>query len=75
MRNGVYCYPLTIVDVHSRYLLACWGLKGTEAGPARRVFERTFRAYGLPEVIHTDNGVPFCGPNRSCGYRNYRYGW
>jgi transposase InsO family protein len=63
MRNGVYCYPLTIVDAHSRYLLACRGLSGTGMVSARRVFEETFRAYGLPEVIHTDNGVPFCGPS------------
>ena len=63
MGNGVYCYPLTIVDAHSRYLLACCGLGSTAYVPARRVFDQAFRTYGLPEVIHTDNGVPFCGPS------------
>lgn len=58
-RNGVYCYPLTIVDGFSRYLLACQGLLSTAVAPARPTFLRLFREYGLPEMIRTDNGVPF----------------
>ena len=65
--NGVLCYPLTIVDAHSRYLLVCRGLKSTAVKPARRIFEEAFREYGLPEVIHTDNGVPFCAPSSLLG--------
>lgn len=53
------CYPLTIVDAHSRYLLACQALPGTNTRGARATFERVFRDYGLPEVIRTDNGSPF----------------
>jgi transposase InsO family protein len=60
--NGVYCYPLTIMDAFSRYLLVNRALKSTAVKPARQVFEEAFREYGLPEVIHTDNGVPFCFP-------------
>jgi len=58
-RNGVYCYPLTIVDGFSRYLLACQGLRSTAVAPARPTFLRLFREYGLPDMIRTDNGVPF----------------
>ena len=65
--NGVLCFPLTIVDAHSRYLLICRGLKSTAVKPARRIFEEAFREYGLPEVIHTDNGVPFCAPSSLLG--------
>lgn len=61
--NGQLCYPLTVVDAHSRYLLVCRALKSTAVKPTRRVFEEAFREYGLPEVIHTDNGVPFCYPS------------
>jgi transposase InsO family protein len=58
-RNGLYCYPLTIVDGFSRYLLACQGLLSTAIVTARPVFLRLFQEYGLPAIIRTDNGVPF----------------
>lgn len=57
--NAVYCYPLTIADQHTRFLLSCHGLLSTESATARPVFERAFREYGLPGAIRTDNGVPF----------------
>lgn len=57
--NGVYCYPLTIADQHTRFLLSCYGVLSTETAIARPVFERAFREYGLPRAIRTDNGVPF----------------
>ena len=57
--NGVYCYPLTIADQHTRFLLTCHGLLSTQTVTARPVFERTFREFGLPRAIRTDNGVPF----------------
>jgi putative transposase len=57
--NRVYCYPLTIADQHTRFLLTCHGLLSTQTVTARPIFERTFQAYGLPRAIRTDNGVPF----------------
>lgn len=57
--NGVYCYPLTIADQHTRFLLTCHGLLSTQTVTARPVFERAFQEYGLPRAIRTDNGVPF----------------
>ena len=62
-RDGIYCYPLTIADQHTRYLLACHGLLSTKGHGVRPVFDRLFREYGLPRAIRTDNGVPFatCG--------------
>ena len=58
-RDGVYCYPLTLVDGYSRYLLACQGLRSTTIVLARPIFRRTFEEYGLPRIIRSDNGVPF----------------
>src|SRR5712691_8236380 len=58
-RDGVYCYPLTVADQHTRYLLACHGLLSTKGLGVRPVFHRLFREYGLPDAIRTDNGVPF----------------
>ena len=57
--NGLYCFPLTIADQCSRFLLTCHGLLSTETLTAKPIFERTFREYGLPLAIRTDNGVPF----------------
>jgi transposase InsO family protein len=58
-RDGVYCYPLTVADGYSCYLLACRALPSTGTAGARSVCERLFREHGLPARIRTDNGVPF----------------
>jgi len=58
-RNGIYCYPLTVADQHTRYLLGCHGLLSTKGQGVRPIFDRLFREYGLPRAIRTDNGVPF----------------
>ena len=57
--DQAYCYPLTIADQHTRFLLACHGLRSTQTVTARPIFERAFRTFGLPIAIRTDNGVPF----------------
>ena len=59
MRNGRYCYPLTIQDGFSRFLLECRGLYSTSMELAKPVFIKTFREFGLPAVIRSDNGTPF----------------
>jgi transposase InsO family protein len=59
--NHVYCYPLTIADLASRYLLTCHGLLSTKCELAKPIFERVFREHGLPRAIRTDNGKEFCG--------------
>jgi putative transposase len=54
-----YCYPLTITDFASRYLISCDALATTKEKYAFTVFERAFKEFGLPSAIRTDNGVPF----------------
>ncbi len=58
-----YCYPLTITDFASRYLIACEALASTKEAYAFTVFENAFKEFGLPQAIRTDNGVPFASPN------------
>ncbi len=58
-----YCYPLTITDQASRYLIAVEGLESTKEQYAFTVFERIFKEFGLPRALRTDNGVPFASPN------------
>lgn len=57
--SGPYCYPLTVLDAHSRYLLGCRALDSTRGRDTMAAFRTWFRAYGLPAVIRTDNGPPF----------------
>jgi len=61
--NGRYCYPLTVTDHASRFLLLCEALDSTREDPAITAFERLFRERGLPRAIRSDNGVPFASPN------------
>ena len=58
-RDGTCCYPLTVMDHVSRYLLSCQIIKGTRTRESRRVFKALFERYGLPQRIRTDNGAPF----------------
>jgi transposase InsO family protein len=60
--SGRYCYPLTITDRFSRFVIRCEGLESTQLDSASTVFEQAFKQYGLPRVIRTDNGAPFAGP-------------
>src|SRR6266545_3582442 len=57
--DGRYCYPLTIADGYSRFLLSCQALSSTSVAEAKPVFTRVFKEFGLPTRIRTDNGVPF----------------
>jgi transposase InsO family protein len=59
MGNGAYCYPLTVTDGFSRFLLGCQALHSTAVAEAKPVFTRLFKEFGLPRRIRTDNGVPF----------------
>src|ERR1700739_3963192 len=61
--NGRYCYPLTVTDHASRYLLLCEALESTPAHPTLTSFEQLFQERGLPQAIRSDNGVPFASPN------------
>ena len=60
--NGRYCYPLTVTDHASRFLLLCEALESTREDLACTAFERLFRERGLPLAIRSDNGVPFASP-------------
>ncbi|MCA1835654.1 MAG: integrase core domain-containing protein [Actinobacteria bacterium] len=61
--NGRYCYPLTVTDHASRYLLLCEALESTREETAITAFEQLFKERGLPGAIRSDNGVPFASPN------------
>jgi len=70
-----YCYPLTMSDFASRYLLACEALGSTKETYAFTVFERVFKEFGLPKAIRTDNGVPFASPHALFGLSKLAVWW
>jgi putative transposase len=70
-----YCYPLTITDFASRYLLSCEALSSTKEIYAFTVFERVFKEFGLPLAIRTDNGVPFSSPHALFGLSKLAVWW
>jgi len=73
--NRKYCYPLTITDQRSRYLLACEGLESVKEVGAFPVFEQVFKEFGLPAAIRTDNGVPFASPHALFGLSRLSVWW
>jgi transposase InsO family protein len=58
-RDGIYCYPLTIIDHFSRYLLCCQGLLDVAGAGVSPHLRHLFRTCGLPDAIRSDNGAPF----------------
>jgi len=70
-----YCYPLTITDFASRYLICCDALATTKAVYAFTVFERAFKDFGLPQAIRTDNGHPFASTTAFFGLSKLSVWW
>ena len=70
-----YCYPLTITDFASRYLISCDALSTTREVYAFAVFERAFKDFGLPDALRTDNGVPFASPFALYGLSKLAVWW
>ena len=57
--DGVWLYPLTVQDAHSRYLLGCAGHRQVSGPATRATLQKVFREHGLPERLRSDNGSPF----------------
>jgi putative transposase len=70
-----YCYPLTITDFASRYLIRCEALSTTKEMYAFSVFEQAFKEFGLPRAIRTDNGVPFASAHSLFGLSRLSVWW
>jgi len=73
--DGRWCYPLTVTDHASRFLLLCESEESTREAPVISAFERLFRERGLPDAIRTDNGVPFASPNGLFGLSKLSVWW
>ena len=65
-RDGALCYPLTIADAHSRFLIRCDAYRSPDAS-SKASFESAFAEFGLPRAIRSDNGTPFVGSRAPAG--------
>jgi len=74
-RQGEYCYPLTVTDHASRYLLLYEALESTREDTAITAFEQLFLERGLPSAIRSDNGVPVASPNALFNLSKLAVGW
>lgn len=73
--NHLYCYPLTVTDHASRFLLMCEALESTREDTAITAFEQLFRERGLPAAIRSDNGVPFASRSSLFGLSKLSVWW
>lgn len=73
--DGIYCYPLTVLDWATRFSLACEGKLSTAGDGALATFEMLFDTYGVPDAILNDNGVPFANANAICGLSRLNIYW
>ncbi|OLN24908.1 integrase core domain-containing protein [Desulfosporosinus metallidurans] len=73
-RDGMPCHPLTVSDLHSRYLLSCTPLHSQRGEPTEQEFGKIFEEFDLPEIIRVDNGSPF-GSTGPWGLSRLSVGW
>lgn len=73
--KGQRCEPLTVRDEHSRFVLTVQSLQTTRTEAVRAVFEKLFKAYGLPKVIRSDNGSPFASSSAILGLGRLSAWW
>jgi putative transposase len=66
-KDRKYCYPLTISDYYSRFLIACDAAHSTKQQEAFEVFKESFKEFGLPDIIRSDNGIPFASSSHLYG--------
>jgi transposase InsO family protein len=74
-KDGKVCYPLTVTDAATRYLIACVALDRPTIEASMAVFEQLFSEFGIPEAIRTDNGVPFASGRTLGGLTKLSAGW
>lgn len=63
-KDGRYCYPLTVMDLHTRFILAIQAYPDTKGKGVFRTLKKLFRKHGLPKAIRSDNGSPFATNGR-----------
>ena len=71
LSGGRNCYPLTILDDHSRYSLGIAACGNQRRRTVQQQFRRVFGRYGIPRAIYVDNGNPW--GTKDQGFRHTRF--
>jgi transposase InsO family protein len=71
---GTWCFPLSVLDDHSRYAIGLFALRGTAAGPVQDALRSCFDRYGLPAAMLVDHGVPWWAPANGHGLTTFSVG-
>jgi putative transposase len=66
MGTGEKCYPFTLLDAFSRFLLRCEALLMPTGDAVRSILDSAFKEYGLPKAIRSDGGPPFFASKSPC---------
>jgi len=66
MLDGIKCYPLTLIDAFSRFLLRCEPLTEPAGDQVQRILDSAFHEFGLPTSIRSDGGPPFASTGPAC---------
>lgn len=73
--DGEICEPFTVRDKFSRKILCAKLMTSKSSENVRLVMTSLFEKYGLPKVIHSDNGAPFAAPNGLLNLTNLSAWW
>ena len=57
------CYPLSVIDDHSRFALGVYALAGQTGHAVHHCLVMTFERYGLPQAMPVDHGIPWWSAN------------
>lgn len=71
--NKRYCHPLTVADTFSRKILCSKGQYYPTYKAAKQTLTRVFTQFGMPQYLHTDNGIPFASANSICRFSRLSY--
>jgi putative transposase len=72
---GRRCEPLSVRDEYTRYIVELRAMENARSVTVRRVFERLFERYGLPQMIRSDNGSPFAATHALLGLSRLSAWW
>jgi transposase InsO family protein len=64
---GQWCYPLSVLDDHSRYAIGLFAMRGTAGGPVHAALRGCFERYGVPAAMLVDHGIPWWAASNGHG--------
>lgn len=67
VRGGQWCFPLSVLDDHSRFAVGLFAMASTEGSPVHTALRGCFERYGLPQAMLVDHGSPWWNASNGHG--------